>query len=138
MTTKPTIEGNKALNSTLTSSEWNTNVLQQANYIDEVITGANTDKIAATGLASPLALADTFSTHGGPSIAIDTGSSSGHAVNGTTGTISFVTNFNGRTPQVIAIASQGTLVLASVSATGFTVTQAGGAGTYALYWIAIG
>lgn len=138
MTTKPTIEGNKALNSTLTSAEWNTNVLQQANYIDEVITGVNSDKIAATALASPLALADTLSTHGGPSVAIDTGASSGHAVNGTTATINFATNFNGRVPQVIAIASQGTLVLASVSATGFTVTQSGGAGTYALYWIAIG
>lgn len=71
MTTKPTIEANKAVGSVLTASEWNTNVLQAANYTFEVLGGNNTDKIPGTALVSTLVLPGTvvFGTNVAPNAA---------------------------------------------------------------------
>lgn len=56
MTTKPTIEANKAVGSVLTAAEWNTNDLQGMNYLFELLSGVNTDKVPGSALAAPLNL----------------------------------------------------------------------------------
>lgn len=56
MTTKPTIEANLATGHIVTAAEWNTNVLQEALYVQEVLAGTNTDKIPGTALGNPLTL----------------------------------------------------------------------------------
>lgn len=54
MTTKPTLGSNKAVGNTLGAAEWNTNVLQQGNWTQEVVAGTNADKIASAALAVPV------------------------------------------------------------------------------------
>ena len=107
----------------------------QAADVNQVVNALNG---TTANLAVVLGTGSTLAVSGSNGMAWDAATTSGLPVNATSGTISFRTNFNGRVPAVVFSTSQGTAVLASVSATGFTVTQSGGAGTFTLYWVAVG
>ena len=107
----------------------------QAADVNQVVQALNG---TTANLAVALGTGSTLAVSGSAGMAWDAAAAGGLAVNTTSGTISFRTSFNGRVPVVVFSTSQGTAVLASVSATGFTVTQSGGAGTYTLYWVAVG
>lgn len=63
MTTMPTLGSNKAVGNTLGAAEWNTNVLQQGNWTQEVLAGTNATKIPGSALANPLAAPGPVSFH---------------------------------------------------------------------------
>jgi len=52
MTTKPVIEQDLPANAIVGSAEWNTNVLQAARYAQEVLAGANPDKIPSSAISN--------------------------------------------------------------------------------------
>lgn len=60
MTVKPTIEANVATGHVVTAAEWNTNVLQEALYVQEVLAGTNADKIPGGAIATSPTIAGTL------------------------------------------------------------------------------
>jgi hypothetical protein len=51
VTTKPSIGANRANGDVVAYTDWNRDVLQQGNYVQEVLAGSNTDKIPLAALA---------------------------------------------------------------------------------------
>lgn len=68
MTTKPTLQTARSDGYLVTHTDWNTNVLQEGRYAQEVAAGTNTDKIAIGSVAGVQGYFDNILVNGGMEI----------------------------------------------------------------------
>lgn len=147
MTAKPTIEATiVGTGHVVSTAEWNTNVIQEATYVQEVLAGTNSDKIPYSALGPDYFPRFANTGDAGKKIQVVSSGTITNASNGTycqgTMSVSWPSTF-GSTPtgqvtmlnttQIVWSGSYSSISTTTINVTAFNFTTTAGSGT-AVCW----